>query len=419
MIELEHSPLGGSGANRWLTCGNSFLLQRLLMLAGEYEQPLASAFADKGTAAHELGAICLTEAREPFEFIGKKIGDYLIHPDDLDPNAVAVYVATCEAIAAAGEGIGTTLIEQTISLPDVHPLFKGTVDFAHWRMLLEQGADGVYRPLPNAGFWLVDYKNGEGIGVRAAGNKQLMYYALLLVMKFPELRNAPRDFPVFLGIVQPNFFGIFEEPEFWPTTIGEISDFGFQILLPAMQRLLDDKREMLPVDEFVSGDHCQFCPVMLDCPKLRKAYETFANGDDFAAMLSDNELSDLYALRDDARRFGNELEKVVYARKISGKDISSAKLVEKISHRVWKSGAEDDARRKFGDGAYSPRKLKSPAQMEKLSSDGKAFALEWGFKPDSDRLTVAPVTDRRPEVVPPSNTEIFKNFAIPLEDLGW
>lgn len=407
MIELEHSPLGGSAANRFLTCGNSFLLQRLLMLAGEYETPPASTFADKGTAAHELGAICLTEAREPFEFVGQKIGDYLVHPDDLNPDAVAIYVATCEAIAADGGNFGTTLVEQTIALPEIHPLLKGTVDFAHWRFQ------------SNPGLWLVDYKNGEGIGVRAVGNKQLMYYALLLIMKFPELRNAPRDFPVYLGIVQPNFFGIFDEPEFWPTTIGEISDFGDKILLPAMQRLLDDKREMLTVEEFVSGDHCQFCPVMLDCPKLRKAYETFANGDDFVAMLTDNELSDLYALRDDARRFGNELEKVVYARKISGKDIPSAKLVEKMVHRVFKNGAEEAARQKFGEAAYSPRKLKSPAQMEKLSSDGKAFALEWGFKPDSDRLTVAPVSDRRPEVVPPSNATIFKNFATPLEDLGW
>lgn len=407
MIELEHSPLGGSGATRWLTCGASFLLQRLLMLAGEYEAPPSSIFADKGTAAHELGAVCLAEAKEPFEFIGQKFGEYEVHPNDLDPDAVAVYVATCEAIAAEGGDDGFTLVEQTLHLYDIHPLFKGTVDFAHWRFQVDPG------------LWLVDYKNGEGVGVIPHGNKQLLYYALLLVLKFEEFQAMPREFPVHLGIVQPNYWGIFDEPQFWTTTLGEVYDFGVQVLLPAMYKLFDDKREMLPVDEFVSGDHCQFCPVMLDCPKLRSAFETFANGDDFAAMLTNQELSNLYAMRDDARRFGNELEKVVFARKLAGNDIPSAKLVEKMVHRVWRSGAEEAAKARFKENAYDPPKMKSPAKMEKLSSDGKAFALEWGFKPESDRLTVAPIGDRRPEVVPPSNAEVFKEFAYNLEDLGW
>lgn len=414
MLELEHSPLGGSGANRWLNCGASFLLQRLLMLFGEYEQPLASIFADKGTAAHELGATCLVEGREPYEFIGQKFGEYEVHPDILNPDAVAVYVATCEKIVAEGQGRGFTLVEQTIHLDEVHPLFKGTVDFAHWRTAAEVSGTAIAQ-----GLWLIDYKNGEGIGVSAVGNKQLMYYLLLLLMKFGDLRLVPRDFPVYLGIVQPNFWGVFEEPEFWPTTAGEILDFGAKILLPAMQSLLDDKREMVPVEEFISGDHCQFCPVMLDCPKLRSAYETFANGDDFAAMLTNEELSNLYALREDARRFGNELEKVVFARKIAGNVVPSAKLVEKIVHRVWKGGAEDAAKTRFGELAYQPLKMRSPAQMEKLSSDAKAFALEWGFKPDSDRLTVAPLGDRRAEVKPPSNANVFQKFAPPIEDLGW
>lgn len=415
MIELEHSPLGGSGAKRWLTCGPSFLLQRLLMLAGEYEQPPQSVFADKGNAAHELGAMCLVEQREPYEFVGRRIGNFTIHPDDLNPDAVAVYVQTCEAIAAKG---GEMLVEQTIHLPEVHPLFKGTVDFACWRT--DAGKYGN-----NRGLWIIDYKNGEGIGVSAAKNPQLLYYATLMIMSREDLKQLPFDFPVYLGIVQPNFYGVFEEPEFWLTSIREIFEWAKGTLLPSMQALLEDKREMLPEDEFVSGDHCMFCPVMLDCPKLRGAFETYANGDDFTAMLSNQELSALYALRDDARRYGNEVEKVVFARKISGQEIPSAKIVEKIVHRAWKPGAEQAAQQKFKDAAYNPKKLKSPAQMEKLSSDGKAFAIEYGFKPDSDRYTVAPVSDRRAEAIPPSNAEIFKNFASPppspedLKALSW
>jgi len=412
MIEFEHSPLGGSAAKRFLNCGASFLLQRLLMLHGEYEAPPSSSFADKGTAAHLLAATCLSDDIEPFEYIGEEIGSYVVHPEDLDPDAVAVYVNYCNAIKDAGRDDPTarTIIEQTYHLREVHPLFKGTVDFGHWRLQRDPG------------IWLVDYKNGEGIGVQAFQNEQLLYYATLLIKAHPELQQLPFDFPVHLGIVQPNFWGKFDEPEIWSTDIRTVFEFGKKVLLPAMQTLLDDKREMIPVEEFVSGEHCQFCPVTLDCPKLRTAFETYAHQDEFIEMLKNEELSALYALREDARRYGSELEKVVFARKLAGQDIPSAKLVEKQTRRVLKSGAEAAALQRFGQNAYNPAKIKSPAQFEKMSSDGKAFALEWGFKPDSDRLTVAPLSDRRAEAKPVGNAEIFKNFAVPetpLADLGW
>jgi len=411
MIEFEHSPLGGSGAKRWLNCGASFLLQRLLMLHGEYEEPASSTFADLGTAAHLLGASCLENGDEPFEYIGQKIGNYTVHPDDLDPQAVSVYVNLCNAIreAAGDDPTARTLIERTFHLREVHPLFKGTVDFGHWRLRNDPG------------IWCIDYKNGEGIGVEAFQNPQLIYYATLLIMAHPELRALPFDFPVHLGIVQPNFFGVFEEPEIWTTDIRTIFEFGKKTLLPAMSRLTEDKRDMIPVEEFVSGDHCQFCPVMQDCPKLRRAFEVYATQDEFIEMLTDKELSDLFAMRDDARRYTKEIEKVAFGRKLAGKDIPSAKLVEKQVARVFKTGAEAAAAKRFGPHAYSPAKMKSPRQFELLSSDGKAFALEWAFKPDSDRLTVAGINDRRAEAKPIGNAEVFKNFAnpTPLQDLGW
>jgi hypothetical protein len=414
MVEFEHSPLGGSAAKRFLNCGASFLLQRLLILHNEYEQPPTSEFADKGNAAHELAAHCLLNDDEPFEYIGEKVGKYTVHPADLDPEAVAVYVNYCRAIMEQGGNHATSIIEQTFHLRDIHPLFKGTVDFGHWR-LPEFSCD--------PGLWLVDYKNGEGIGVEAYRNPQLMYYAVLLIMAHAELKALPFDFPVHLGIVQPNYWGVFEEPEMWHTTIREVFTFAKQELLPAMEALTNDKRDMIPVDEFKSGDHCQFCPVMLDCPKLREAFETYAHQDEFIEMLKDEEISALYALKDDARRYANELEKVAFARKLGGGNITTGKLVEKMVHRAWKPGAEQAAVQRFKEHAYNPRKLKSPAQMEKLSSDAKAFALEWGFKPESDRLTIAPLTDRRAEAKPITNADVFKNFATPpienLHDLGW
>lgn len=396
MIELEHSPLGGSGAHRFLVCDGSFLLHREQLEDGTHEN-IESEYAKLGTGAHELGARCLTEEREPFEFLGENFNGYLAGwPDGIELDAVQVYVNDCRAILDATAGRPREiLIERTIHLPHIHPLFKGTVDF------------GV---LTARKLWLRDYKNGEGIGVAAPNNKQLLYYAALMIRENPHWEEIPRDMPVSLGIVQPNFYGIFEEVETWETTVGTVLDFLDNVLLPKM-RELEAERD-LTLDDFVTGEHCQFCPVLLDCPRMRAAFEQYAAAsEDFIAMLSNEELDGYYAQRENARRFMKALEETVYARKVAGGDIPSAKLVEKQTARVWKPGAQAALVAAFGNKAFAECKLISPAGAEKLSSTGKALALEWGYKPEADRLTIAPLSDRRPEAKGTVNSRVFEHIA--------
>jgi hypothetical protein len=73
----------------------------------------------------------------------------------------------------------------------------------------------------------------------------------------------------------------------------------------------------------------------------------------------------------------------------------------------------------FGKNAYEPAKLKSPAQIEKLSSRGKEMVLEWGFKPDAQKLSLAPIDDPRPAAKGSANEKVFKNFGQSPEELGW
>jgi hypothetical protein len=299
---------------------------------------------------------------------------------------------------------GNLLIEETIHLPELHPLLRGTVDFGFWSL-----ADGV---------WLRDYKNGEGVGVSAANNKQLLYYAFLMVMADHRLRDGPRDLPVNLGIVQPNFYGVFEEPDTWVLTLGEVIDWGHEILLPRMNDLMIERD--FTDEDFTPGDHCQFCPVLLDCPKMQSAFEEYAAADEeFIAMLSNEELDRYYAMREQARRFMNALETTVHARLVGGAQFKSAKLVEKRVHRVWKPGAQAALVAAFGDKAYEPAKIKSPAAVEKMSTLGKALALEYGYKPDSAGLSVAPISDPRPEAKGRGNAAVFEAHAQSPEDMGF
>lgn len=404
MIELEHSPLGGSGAHRFMTCKGSFLLHREQLQNGTFEN-IESEFAKLGTAAHELCAKALVEQKEPYEYLGDQFGEYLAGwPEGLSLDAAHIYFNDCMRILDTRKERGTLLIEQTIHLPEIHPLLRGTVDFGFWSR-----SDGVK---------LRDYKNGEGIGVAAPGNRQLLYYAFIMVMSDQWLRAADRSMPVSLGIVQPNFYGIFEEPDVWETTLGEVLDWGHNELLPCMNNLMS--RIEIFLEDFVTGEHCQFCPVMLDCPKMKKAFKEYAEASgDFIAMLTNEELDAFYVERENVRRFMKALETTVHARLIGGGSIPSAKLVEKKVARVWKPGAAAALQAAFGDKAYKARELISPAGAEKLSSRGKELALEYGYKPESAGLSVAPLTDPRPEAKPRNNATTFAAHAQTPEEAGF
>lgn len=404
MIELEHSPLGGSAAHRFMTCTGSFLVQRAQIENGEFEN-IESEYAKLGTAAHELCARSVSEGCEPFEFLGEDFSGYIAGwPDGISLDAAHIYFNECQAIMDRSGHKGWMIVEKTYHLPKIHPLLRGTVDFGY---------------ISNQGIFLRDFKNGEGIGVSAPGNRQLLYYAFLLAVGDRGAALMPDNTLVSLGIVQPNFYGIFEAPDVWETTLGFVRDWGFNELLPRMN-VLTATRDAPLEDDFVPGDHCQFCPVLLDCPKMQRAFQEYADAsEDFITMLTNEELDHYYSQREYARRFMNTLESTVYARLIGGGSIPSAKLVEKRVARVWKPGAAAALEEAFGSKAYEPAKIKSPAGIEKLSSRGKEIALEWGYKPESGGLSVAPLSDPRPEAKPRGNATVFEGHAQTPEQQGF
>jgi hypothetical protein len=408
MIELEHSPLGGSAAHRFMTCEGSFLLQREQILAGQFEQ-IESEWAKLGTGAHELAAACLKQEREPYEFLGEEFNGYLAGwPDGINLDAVTIYVNECQRISrdVCNYSGFCCYIEDTIHLPEIHPLLKGTIDF------------GVAHK--KHGIFLRDYKNGEGIGVAAPMNKQLLYYGFLMILKIlQDGHGLDPKMPVSLGIVQPNFYGIFEEPDVWETDVQFVLDWGNNELLPKM-RSLSELRVPKEFMVFTPGEHCQFCPVLLDCPKMQEAFEAYYNAEeDFIAMLTDEELDRFYSMREPARRFMKALETTVHHRLVTGAKIPNAKLVEKKVARVWRPGAAAALKAAFGEKAFTTPEVKSPAQIEKLSSRGKELALEWGYKPESAGLSVAPLTDPRPEAKPKGNADVFASFAQSPEEAGF
>ena len=153
---------------------------------------------------------------------------------------------------------------------------------------------------------------------------------------------------------------------------------------------------------------------------MQRAFRAYADAsEDFITMLTNQELDEFYSQRTYARRFMNALDDVVHARLVGGGSIPSAKLVEKRVARVWKPGAIVALEAVFGDAAYDARKVRSPAGIEKLSSRGKEMALEYGYKPESNALSVAPLSDPRPEAKPRTNATVFEGHAQTSEEVGF
>lgn len=396
MDHLEHSPLGGSGAKRFLNCAGSFLLHRQEIESGAFEN-IETEYAARGTAAHLLGSTCLSTGREPYEYIGNEFEGFIAGwPGGIDLDPVSVYVTHCQKIIDQNPG-GEVMIERTLHVPKHHSLLKGTVDFGYWHKGLKR-------------VWLRDYKNGEGVGVYVLDNDQLLYYAFILLLQ-PQFDTWPPSTVVSLGIVQPNFFGLFEEPETYELTMEQVLAWGYKTLLPRMHYLTAQKTWV--ESDFRLGDWCQFCPVLLDCPKMQDAFIEFADGEeDFVMLLTNEELDLYYSKRAAARRFMNALDTVINARLVAGNasDFKHAKLVEKRVNRVWRPGAEPVLKEVFGDKALDPAKVKSPAAIEKLSTRGKELALEYGYKPESFGLSVAPMDDPRPAATRKGNAHVYAAY---------
>lgn len=384
---MTHSLLGGSGAKRWLKCSGSYILSKTLQDAGQLVNR-SSVFADQGTAAHTLASDCLIDDIEPFEHVGRVIDGLVVGDSEhgICPDAVALYVNECRSVVQLN---GVRLIEKGAAFPEVHPDLRGTVDFMFW--------------LPKTGLWIIDYKNGAGIAVDAYKNEQLLYYAYLAYLSFPAMSQEDMNLPVSLRIVQPRLAG--QEPvKTYDTVLQEIVDFGEKTLVPHMKFLTSTAE-----GDYVPGNHCAFCPVMLDCPANKKAYADFAIDVDLKTM-TDAQLSDYYEDFDAVKRFSNALEAEIRLRlQTENNSITTAKLVATRTFRAWKPEAEAVLEQTFGQKAYDV-KLKSPAAVEKLSAKGKAIATEFGYMPESSGLSVVSVDDKRSAAKYTSNADTFAAF---------
>jgi uncharacterized protein DUF2800 len=375
-----HSPLGASGAERWMNCAGSVALLKHLQLP-ETDEP---EYRTLGTSAHDLAKVCFEQNTDAWERIGETFGHHQANEEM--SNAVQMFLDECRQIVAAHPG-GTMFVECPIDAPEFHAQFYGTLD---WGYVLGDK------------LWVRDYKHGEGIAVDAEWNPQLMYYCFGLLRRFPSVTSVD------MGIVQPRAFHGDGPIRGWACPADTIRAWANDTLRPAMDRTSLDA-------DLDAGRWCRFCPAKLVCPLMTSLYGAAMTSDPkHIVNLSDEGLGRSYQYLDAVKMYIKAMEEEAFRRLNAGRKLDGTKLVAKKSNRVFKDGAELVFKEKYGEDAYSKPELKSPAEMSRIGEAAKELVNEWAYKPDAG-LTVASRDDRRPEIVVRSITEHFGAAAAALD----
>lgn len=344
---------------------------------GEGVRDDESDHAHLGTSAHALAADCLNFDHDAWTQVGNPCGEGLWVDKDM-ADAVQVYLDAVRKLHP-DRNQGNTFIERAFHCPSIHELFYGTTDLAY--------LDAEKRVLH---VW--DYKHGAGVVVEVKDNPQLMYYGVGALEELGVGDVNVAD--VVFHIAQPRGFHFDGPVREWSMRASALYDWAFDVLVPAMDRAMVSR-------DTASGEHCRFCPVRSRaCPQL------LADADELETLmaltkgtadeLSNEQVARFLDLMESVKIAGSAANKTAFSRMQAGHAIRGRKLVKARANRVWKDGAEDAIKAKFGKDAYSTAELLSPAQLEKLP-EGESFCARWAFKPDAG-LTVGKGDDARPGV---------------------
>lgn len=380
-LPTKHSPLGASGASRWMAClGSPQQSEGIVDEESEY--------AVQGTVAHTVAEVCLVEGIEPWQNIDVPYKEYTKTDDErlVDKEMADAVYDFIEAIEEwhPDRNQGNSWVERRFHCPTIHELCYGTSDF-------------VYLAEQERKLHIWDYKNGAGIVVEAIGNPQGMYYAagVLEDLMLWDMVDA-----IIIHIMQPRGWHIDGPHRMWEISVSDLVAWLEDELVPAMDAAMVSR-------DTVAGPHCRFCPARSHaCPSLMEAMEELqellvmaidvVDEKKGAKPLTPEQVGRLYDLEQLGKIVFKAAGKTAFGMLSSGIEVPGAKLVPSRTNRQLKKGAAARARKKFGKKAMTSPVLKSPAQIDAMPG-GKEFTARYAFKPKG-KITVAPEGDPRRRV---------------------
>lgn len=371
----EHSILSASSSERWWNCPGS-------VKACENIPNPATSYAAEGTVAHGLAEKIL-RGQKKRSWLAEQVGE-IVEQDGFDieiteemTEAVETYLDyIAKLIKDIGRG-AIIKIEEKITLEEVHAVLFGTGDCV------------IVEPFKRV--HIIDLKYGAGKRVSAYRNKQLMQYALGVMLK----EDCP-DFTI--HIVQPRVEdGITQYEGSGPA---EMEEYHAE-LARHVEAALDPKAPLVP------GDWCKssFCPNRANCKALQ-SLTTQLVGKDFGETpivetLSVNQILKVLKYEDTIKDWMSKVRDHAKELLLQGLDIPGYKVVKSVGNAVWidETAVRAEFESEFGDKLYE-KKFLSPAKLEKLVGKkklGENFRDEYTRRPDNGYKIVE--TDEKGETV--------------------
>lgn len=374
-IKPTHSPIGASSMYRWAECPGS------VALSATVPPQESSAYAEEGTEAHELAAKWLTS--------NGKTPDC---DDDEMLDNVRVYVDYVYGLLGSKCKL---FVEHGFDLSDVYPGAYGTNDAAVY--------DGVNKILH-----VIDLKYGAGIYVSAKNNPQLRYYALGALLELQKEGHEVET--VVMTIVQPRCTTIEGPARSETIDAVDLMEFAADLVMYA-------KRTAEPNAPLKAGDHCRFCPAINICPEVQNVKQMVAKSEFAAAdekhpvmegTIPPHKLAEYIKAVPLLKAMIERIDAYAYAEARAGRPVPGYKLVEKRANRKWINETEVSlflgSLKVSDDDIFEPRKIRTPAQMEKKLPSHYQMLTKFVTK-ESSGLVLVPEEDKRPAFKPDAKKE--------------
>lgn len=376
-----HSKYSPSGYDRWSACSGSIQLRN----AHPEIKDVTSKYAEEGSKLHTIAETYLKSRVIPPGSDGawEKISDYV------------AYVAA--KIKEAGSD-ATVFIEKRLSLEKIWPEMFGT-------------ADAIIANPETKMIEVIDLKTGAGHVVEVKDNSQLKIYALGALLALPDFKAEKVKVTIVQasafhpdGPIRSEEFEAFDLFDFW----GEVTDAA--------------ERTTVPNAPLTSGSHCRWCPVSSVCPELRREATTsakaiFSAEGDESFSSGERSLADLSTCLEIIPRLEAWISMTrehAFREACNGRAPKGFKLVEKRAHRKWfnEAGMPAILEKEFGIQLVDAfdRKVKSPAQIEKMVRPELKKSLSRFTKTASSGATLVSISDPRPEVLHVRPEDAFEVF---------
>lgn len=361
-----HSVLGASAADRWMNCTPSAQLT-----AGMEDE--ATTFAAEGTAAHALcewkvrKALKMRAGRRPTsDYWTDEMEEFTDDYRDFIMDLVGQAKLTCKD--------PVTLIEQHLDFSCYVPDGFGTGDF----LLVADRELNV-----------VDFKYGRGVAVYADHNPQMMLYALGALNLFDCLYDIEQ---VTMTIFQPRLSSI----STWTISAEELYKWAEEVLKPKAE--LAAKGE----GEFISGSWCRFCKARNTCRARAESFLELAKMEfQPPALLSDEEVAEVMEKAAELSKWVSDVMAYAQAEAIeNGKHWNGYKLVEGRSTRrfIDEKKVEEAAKGAGYTDIYNKSLITLTAFEKLMGKDTFKEVLGPYVTKPAGKLTLVPVSDKRPEV---------------------